>query len=98
MVIKNVPFSLTNDEIRDKLKELKYSINKVTRLLNKYREPTQTVALELTDNDAAKEIFKLAKLEHSMVTVEPRRGSQNIPTDARDTVTIKTTARWSSDA
>lgn len=80
VVIKNTPVSLTEEEIMVELIE-QYNLHatKVTRLRNKNRKPTLIVAVDLPNNDDSKKIFKIEKLCHAIVRIEPRKNNQNIP-------------------
>ncbi|KAJ4431130.1 hypothetical protein ANN_19725 [Periplaneta americana] len=50
-VIRNVPYSLSDQEIKVALEELNYPYHKVTRLLGKNKQPTPLCAIELDNND-----------------------------------------------
>lgn len=78
VVIKNVPLSLTEQEIFDELTKT-VPVTKVTRLLTKNKQPLPICAVDLTDNENAKKIFSLKGLYHSIVTVELRRKPSNTP-------------------
>lgn len=81
VVIKNVPLSLTEDDIKAHLTS--YPVIRVTRLLKKEqsgsKKPLPVCAVDLTNNDEAKAIFSLTNLYYSIVTVELRRKSTSIP-------------------
>lgn len=77
VVIKNVPISLTIQEIENELKIL--PVIKITRLLTKDKQPLPVCAVDLTDNEDAKKIFTLKSLYYSIVTVEIRKKPTNIP-------------------
>lgn len=79
VVIKNIPVSLTDDEIKEELITYNLPIQKITRLLNKNHQPTLVVAVELTNNDAGKNIFKVDKICHAIIRIEPRKNNKNIP-------------------
>lgn len=53
VVIRNVPVSLTEEEILDELKSLNLPIVRLTRLINKEKMPIPLCAVELTPNDNA---------------------------------------------
>lgn len=78
VIVRNVPLSLTEDEIKNELQQ-NYSVVKVVRLLNKDKRPMPLVAVELKNNEENKEIFNLYKLFYSIVSVEPRRKNRDIP-------------------
>lgn len=77
VVIRGVPYMLTDDEIFELLSP-DYPVLKVCRLNNKDRAPTPLCAVELTNNEAGKSILNLKTLFHSVVTVELRRKSKSI--------------------
>lgn len=79
VVIKNVPLSLTNEDIEEELKLKKLPVQKITRLLNKEKHPLPIVVVDLTPEEDAKEILNLNRLAYAVVTVEQRRKTQNIP-------------------
>lgn len=79
VVIKNVPPSLTEEEIESELKKHGLPILKTKRLYHKDRTPMPVCAVELVANEKAEEIFKINKLEHSIITVESRRPAKHIP-------------------
>lgn len=78
VVIRNIPISITETEIENELKA-NYNIKKVTRLLNKDKKPIPICAVEITKDGKELDIFKLQRLNHSIVEVQPRRKSSNIP-------------------
>lgn len=81
VVIKNVPISLTEEDIETELKQLypDLTIIKTTRLLNKNKHPIPVCALDFVNSDEVKQIYQLERLYHTIVTVEPRRKSSEIP-------------------
>lgn len=79
IVIKNVPPSITDEDIKTELVNLDLPIIKVNRLLNKNRTNSLVVAVELVNNDEAKNIFKIEKLCYAIVRIEPRKHGNNIP-------------------
>lgn len=81
VVIKNTPISLTTDEVTEDLKKSNPTlpILKVTRLTNKDKLPIPICAIELQNNDAAKEIFKISKLDRAIITVEERYKPRGTP-------------------
>lgn len=78
VMIRNIPHSLTETEIKDGLLKLKYPVTKVTRLYNKQRLPIPICAVELQKTEKANEIFQLEKLNYCIVHVEPRRQNTDI--------------------
>lgn len=79
VVIKDVPISLTNDEILEELRAKELPVVSVTRLLNKEKKPIPICAVILTAKEISNEIYNLTYLSHSKVTVENRRKASNIP-------------------
>ena len=82
VVIRNVPTSLSENELKTELLDLSYPVIKVVRLLKKDKtghKPYPLCAVELENNEDGKEIFNLDKLCHALVRVEPKRKSNNIP-------------------
>lgn len=79
VVVRNIPISLKEEEILNELKLTKLPVLKVVRLLNKHKKPLPLCYVDLTKSDEANEIYKLEKLFHSIVSVEPRRKSRDIP-------------------
>lgn len=55
------------------------TVNGLTRLRNKNRQPSLVVAAELVNNDASREIFKIDKICHAIVSIEPRKNNNSIP-------------------
>lgn len=78
VVIRNVPISLSENEINDELKS-KFNIVKVIRLLNKDKNPIPICAIEIKKDGKENEIFKLDRLFYSVVETQPRKKSSNIP-------------------
>lgn len=79
VVIRNVPYSLTNEEILSELKEMNLPVINVTRLLYKDKQPMPLCVIELKNTDEAKQIFEVTHLQHAIVSVEHRRKSTTIP-------------------
>lgn len=79
VVIKNVPPSLTEEDIKEELAVYNLPITSITRLLNKDRTPMPVCAILLTANEKANEIFNVNKIYHSVVTVEPRKVTRKTP-------------------
>lgn len=78
VVIKNVPISLTENEIMELLQD-KYPVKKIVRLLSKDKKPLPICVVDLENTEESKSIFNLNRLMHSVVMVEPRRKSHEIP-------------------
>lgn len=72
VVIKNVPLSLTENEIKTELEQT-YNIYKVVRLQNKFKDPIPVCAVDLKKDEKSSRILNLNNLFHAIVTVEPRR-------------------------
>lgn len=80
VVLRNIPISLTDNEIKDELiSKHSLPILRVTRLLNKTKTPMPLCAVELTPNDNAKDIFNIKEISKAIITVESRNKAQNIP-------------------
>lgn len=73
VVLKNVPKTLSLDDIKNELESQNFTIIKTTRILNKEKKPTLVVAVDLQNNEEAKEIFAINHLCHAIIKVEPRR-------------------------
>lgn len=79
VIIRNIPISITEDEMSQELLNLKYPVIKSTRLLDKNKVPMPLFAIELQKTEQAKAILSLDRLFHCVVNVEPRRKSSAIP-------------------
>lgn len=79
IVIKNIPISITTQEIEEELSIMNIEAQKVTRLFNRNRQPTMVVAVDMVNNEANKNIFKLDKICYAIVRIEPRKSNNNIP-------------------
>lgn len=79
VILRNVPISLSDEEIKTELISKSLLIQKITRLLNKDKIPMPLVVVELTNNDEATEIFNLTNLLYSIISVEPRKKSRDTP-------------------
>lgn len=79
VIMRNVPVSLTDEEISTELKSNNYPVVKVTRLYNKNKYPMPLCALELEDSDSGNEIFGLEFLFHCKIQIELKRKSKTIP-------------------
>jgi hypothetical protein len=87
VVMRGVPYSISEEEAKNELIKLNYPVIRVTRLL-KTSKPTDGVAtktltpllaVDLKNNDQGKTIFNLDRFIYSVISVEPRRRSSNIP-------------------
>lgn len=78
VVIRNLPLSITEEEIKQELTKT-YPVKKVTRLLNKDKFPMPLCIVDLERDVKGNEIFNLTKFDHSIVSVEPRRKTKDIP-------------------
>jgi hypothetical protein len=83
VVIRNLPLSLTESEIKQELEALGFPVKKVVRLLNHTKNPIPLCIVDLTNDQKAKEIFGLEKLFYSVVSVEPRRKPKDVPQCSR---------------
>lgn len=79
VVIKNLPLSLTEEEVKAELIRTNLPVTKVTRLLNREKKPYPICAIELTRNEKANDIFKLERILHSIVIIENRRKPRDLP-------------------
>lgn len=78
VIIRNIPISLSENEIADTLK-LNYNVVKVVRLLNKNKMPIPICAIEIKKDGKENDIYKLDRLFHSIIEVQPRRKTSSIP-------------------
>lgn len=62
IIVRNVPTSLSENEIKTELLDQNYPVLRVTRLLNKNKLPLPLCAVDLENNDDGKAIFKLNSL------------------------------------
>lgn len=79
VIIRNVPSSLSENEIKTELLDQNYPVIRVTRLLNKTKLPLPLCAVDLENSEDSKAIFKLNTLFYAVVSVEPKRKSKQIP-------------------
>lgn len=79
VVVRNVPTSLSDSEIKTELTDQNYPVLRVSRLLNKNKMPLPLCAIDLENNDDGKSIFKLDTLCFAVVSVEPKRKSRQLP-------------------
>ena len=79
VVLKPVPYSLTEEEIKNELLAMNYPVKNVTRIQNKFRQPTPACSVVLDDNKESREIFNMNKFFYCLVTVEPRYRPKGIP-------------------
>lgn len=79
VVIRNVPYSLSDAEIQSELAAMGFPVNKVTRLLSKEKSLLPLCFVMLEKGERGNDIFKLEKLCHSIVSVEPKRRNKHIP-------------------
>lgn len=79
VIIKNVPPSLTEEDILEELAKYNLPIIRITRLLNKDKTPMPVCAVLLTANEKANEIFNISRIFYSIVTIEPRRNNNTTP-------------------
>lgn len=78
VVIRGIPVSISEKDILEVLQD-KYPVRTVTRLLNKDKRPMPLCAIDLDKSDNAMEIYNVTHIMHSIVSVEPRRKSKEIP-------------------
>lgn len=79
VVLRNVPCSLTDEEIKSELLTFNLPILKVVRLLNKNKTALPLVSVELEKSESSLEVYKIDRLCHAVVSVEPKRKSKEIP-------------------
>lgn len=79
IVLKDMPTSITDEEIFNELKTMDYPVIKAARLFNqKTKSPMPVVAIELEDNDKSQEILNLKTLFYSIIKVEIRHKPKHI--------------------
>lgn len=78
-VLRNVPLSLSEEEIKQELLDLGYPVFKVVRLMSKDKHYLPLCAVDLENNEDGRDIFKLNRLSHAVITVEPKRKNREIP-------------------
>lgn len=79
VVLRNVPHSLTDNDVILELKSLNLPVIKVTRLFYRDRQPMPLCAVELDNNEQGKKIFYIKQIQHALIRVEYRRKPRNIP-------------------
>lgn len=79
VIMRNIPLSLSDEEIYNELTSKNYPVLKVSRLFNKDKYPMPLCAIELEDSDIGNEIFSLEFLFHSKIQIELKRKSKSIP-------------------
>lgn len=78
VIIRNIPTSITSEEIQQELLDKEYEVINVTRLYIK-KKPIPICAVTLTKNEKAKHIYSLENLCYCKITIEPRRKTRDIP-------------------
>jgi len=78
-IIRNLPTSITEFEVIEELKRLKFPVKSILRLKNKNKTLTPLMALQLENNPLSQDIFKLNKLLNCINITEPRRKSNDPP-------------------
>lgn len=79
VVLRNVPLSLSEEEIKTELLDSGFPVIKVVRLLNKNKSFIPLCSVSLENNEKGLDIFKLEKLYHSIIQVEAKRKNKDIP-------------------
>lgn len=79
VVMKNVPPSLSAEEILADLEDYKLPIKKITRLYYKDKTPMPVCVIDLEATEKASAIYKINKLGNSIVKIEARRTPKDIP-------------------
>lgn len=78
-IIRNLPISITELEVKEELSRLKFPVKSVVRLKKKDKTPTPLMAIQLENNPLSLDIFKLNKLLNCIIITEPRRKSSDPP-------------------
>lgn len=78
VIIRNIPISITNDEIQQELMVKKYPVVSVTRLQNKEKKPIPICAVVLNKSAQSNAIYELDYLYYCKITVEPRRTGKGL--------------------
>lgn len=78
-VIRNLSMSITELEVMEELKNLKFPVQSVIRLTNKDKAPTPLMTIQLSNHPISQDIFKLNKLLNCIIITEPRRKSKDPP-------------------
>lgn len=76
-VLKGIPTCYSEADILKELDLVKFPVIKVTRLYDKKKNPIEICALEIKDTNEAKTIYKLNRLMHCVVQVQPRINRNN---------------------
>lgn len=79
VVFRNVPCSLTEEEFKYELLQINLPVLKVVRLLSRDKKLLPLCCVELENSESGFEVFKVNKLCHAVVSVEPKRKSRDIP-------------------
>ena len=79
LMVRNIPYSLSNEEIYKELVNLSYPVLQVTRLYKRDRMPMPLCAIEVENSDQGIKMLQLDRLFHSIVKVEKRRPSSSVP-------------------
>jgi len=79
VVFRNVPTSLTEDEIKSELLLYNLPVCKVVRMLNKNKVAIPLCIVELENSENAVEVFNINNLCHALVSVEAKRKPKDVP-------------------
>lgn len=79
VIFRNVPISLTTEEITQDIEKYNLPVIKITRLTNREKQPIPLCAVELLNNDVTSDVYKIKDVCKALITVEPRRGNYNNP-------------------
>lgn len=79
IVIKNVPLSLTENDILEDLHKYNLPIVRLTRLLYRDKTPMPVCAVDLQATEQANEIFKIDQICKAIVRIEARRVTKGTP-------------------
>lgn len=79
VIIRNLPTSISEQEIEEQLRDKKFQVIKVTRMRNKEKKPLPLAVIQLPKNGNVPDIYNVTKLCYCIVTVEPRHKTNKIP-------------------
>lgn len=77
VIIRNLPMSITEFEIIEDLKNLKFLVKSIIRLTNNDKAPTSLMAVQLINYLILNDISKLNKILNCIIITEPRRKSKD---------------------
>lgn len=77
VIFRNVPISLTQEEIMEDIEKYNLPILRITRLTNRTKQPMPLCAVDLANNEKTSEVYKIKEICKAIITVEPRRGNHS---------------------